>query len=442
MAPPASARSIPTPSPQAGLRALRAIAAERSLLSAMRVFHAETGDVFRLNVPGFSPVVLVGPEACRWVLVEQASSLRWRIEKQPITHLLEHGLLVEDGELHDQIKEYLSPALHRKAVDGYALAMVSGTDQIMTGWGRSATLDLLVEVRRMALIILMETLFSVDFSPEMDRLWKAILRLMKYISPGLWLIWSGAPHPGYAAARAQIDRYWEQIIRLRRAEIEREPDLERTDMLSHLILCGAGDDLIRDQLMTMLTAGHDTTTGALAWVFEMLGRHPAVMERLQGEVDRLLGGKLPDFANTDSRHMPYLNAVISETLRLYPPAHLGARLADDDLSFRGYAIPKGTRVLYSIFLTQRHPDYFDDPHRFDPDRVLLRPDRFQPYYFVPFGGGRRTCIGRYFAEVMMRIVVARVFQHFELRSLGRHTHMHMGATIEPRPGVWMAARRR
>lgn len=442
MSAPNSTRLLPTPTPQAGLRALRAMFAERSLLPAMRVFHEETGDVFRLNVPGFSPVVLVGPEACRWVLVEAANQLHWRIEKQPITNLLEHGLLVEDGDLHDRIKGYLSPALHRRAVDGYALAMVSGTDQITGQWGRSQVVDMLVEVRRMALVILMETLFSVDFSPEINRLWQAILRLMGYISPGLWLIWSGAPHRGYASARGQIDAYWAQIIRLRRDEIASDPDIERSDMLSHLILSNVEENLIRDQLMTMLTAGHDTTTGALAWVFEMLGAHPAVLERLQDEVDGHLRGALPDFANTEPRSMPYLNAVISETLRLYPPAHLGARIAAEDLEFRGYPIPRGTRVLYSIFLTQRHPDYFDRPHVFDPERVLNRPDRFQPYYFVPFGGGRRTCIGRYFAEVMMRIVTARIIQHYDLRSMKRPTHMHMGATIEPRPGVWMQAVRR
>lgn len=432
-------KTIPHAPPTTGLRALRAILRERSVLPAMQVFHAELGDVFRMQMPGFAPVVMVGPQACHFVLVEARDALHWRIPRQPIVRLLERGVLVEDGDLHDQMRRKLNPALHKQMTAQYVEAMVARTDQVTAGWAADTPVDLLVEVRRMALLILMDTLFAVDYTPQMARLWDAVLVLMGYISPGLWLIWNSVPRPGYARARAQVDAYFFALIAQRRAEIARDPDTPRTDMLSALILSDLDDQLIRDQMMTMLTAGHDTATAALAWVFHLLGQHPDTLTQVQAEVDTVLAGTPPDAASI--WRLTYLGQVIDEALRLYPPAHLGGRTAARELEFDGYHLPAGTRVLYSIFLTQRHPAYWDDPHAFNPERFAPGVKR-QPYTYLPFGGGARACIGMQYAQVEMRAVLARVLQGYTLRSLERPVHLHMGATIEPRPGVWMQMARR
>ena len=252
------------------------------------------------------------------------------------------------------------------------------------------------------------------------------------------MIWANAPQRGYAEARRQVDENLYAVLRQRRATI-RETDV---DLVALLIRAGYDDDLIRDQMMTMLVAGHDTTTALLAWVWVMLGQHPAVLERLRAEVDDVLGGAPPTM---DGLHqMPYLDQVTKETLRLFPPAHLGSRIARQDLNFDGYLIPAGSRVIYSIFLTHRLPRLWDEPERFDPSRFAngWRPPKFT---YLPFGGGPRLCIGASFGEHMAAIVLARTLQQANLTIDRRTAHLHMGATIEPRihgHGVPAAVQRR
>lgn len=432
-------RPVPKPEQNTALRALRAIIRERSVMAGMQVFHDEIGDMFRLHVPGFSPVVMVGPEACRFVLVEARDELKWRIPKQPIVNLLDHGLLVEDGEVHDTLRRKLMPPLHKQMVTTYVETMVRRTDQITATWESGTAVDLLVEARKMTLLTLMDTLFDVDFTPEMTRLWDAVKYLTRYISPGLWLIWEDMPRLGYRRARAQVDGYWHDLIVKRRAELTAAPDETRVDMLSALIHAELDNTTIRDQLMTMLIAGHDTATAALAWTFHLLGGHPDAMGRVQSEIDTVLNGAPPTAENVMG--LTYLGQIIDETLRLYPPVHLGGRTAAVDLVFDGFAIPAGTRVLYSIYLTQRHRDWWHDPHTFDPERFAPGSKR-DPYIYLPFGGGARTCIGLAFAQVEMRVILARLLQQFTLSPTGRSIHVHMGATLEPRPGVIMTQHRR
>lgn len=427
----AKTRTIPNPEPTTGLRALHAIYKQRNVLAAMQVFHRETGDIFRIQVPGFSPIVMAGPEACHFVLVEARHDLRWRMESDPITNLLIHGVLVEDDDSHDQIRRNLNPALHKRMMSGYIAAMVRRTDQVTQAWTDAEPVDMLVEMRKVALLILMDALFDTDYTPHMADLWDAVLYLIKYISPGLWLFWGGIPRPGYRRARAQMDAYLLRIIRLRREELAQD-SRERTDMLSILIQAGMQDDLIRDQLMTMLIAGHDTSTASLSWALYLLGQHPDVMAQAQHEIDNSLGDAPPNPENT--RELTYLTQVINETLRLYPPIHLGSRIANRDLIFDRYRIPAESRVLYSIYLTHRHADLWPDPDSFDPDRFAPGTER-DPYTFLPFGGGPRNCIGMVFAQVETRIVLARILQQFNLHKRGGNVHIHMGATLEPRPGV-------
>jgi cytochrome P450 len=201
------------------------------------------------------------------------------------------------------------------------------------------------------------------------------------------------------------------------------------------------DDLIRDQLLTMLIAGHDTSTALLAWTLCLLGQHPDVLQQVQAEVDAVLGAEPPAFEQLNG--LKYLEQVIKESLRLYPPIHLGMRIAATDLEFQGYHIPAGARVLYSIYLSHRMPEYWPDPEKFDPDRFRPEQNRTRPaFVYVPFGGGPRICIGFAFAEVEVKVVLARLLQMFELTLLNDDVHAHMGATLEPRPGVMMKAKRR
>jgi len=427
----------PLPSGQAGRRALRALLRDRNLLAALQALHQELGDIFQLVLPGFKPVVMVGPEANRFVLVDERDKLRWRSEADPVTRLLRHGILVEDGPAHDRLRADISPALHRNLLQEYVETMTDCTEQVCAAWPEGARLDMLVEMRRIALLILVQTLFKVDFRPDLARLWRVILDTIAYISPGPWLIWPQIPRPGYRRAIRQVDAYLFQIIRARRA------DLGQTDDLLGLLIAtpGMSDDLIRDQLLTMLIAGHDTSTALLAWTLYLLGKHPGSLAQAQAEVDLVLGSERPTLSQLN--RLNYLERVIKESMRLYPPIHLGQRVAATDLTFRGYHIPAGTRVLYSIYLTHRQPAYWPDPTRFDPDRFGPQQSRSRPSYsYLPFGGGPRNCIGAAFGLVEVKVVLARLLQHFNLTLIRPQVHLHMGATLEPRPGVMMRARPR
>jgi cytochrome P450 len=303
-------------------------------------------------------------------------------------------------------------------------------------WDPGGSFDMLVEMRRIALLIFMRNLFNIDFAPDMDRLWRPILHLLKYISPGLWIFLPGKQRFGYTKDIEAIDNFLYDIIRQRRSGVG-----VSSDLLSLLVsVPGFDDDLIRDQCLTMLIAGHDTSTALLAWTLYLLGNHPQVMRGVQEEVDQL-GGQPPVIEDLDQ--LPYLEQVIFETLRLYPPIHTGMRFTTDEVELLDCRVPRDSRLMYSIFLTHHMERYWPDAEKFDPQRFCPENKKGrQPYTYMPFGGGPRNCIGAAFAQVEVKVVLARLFQTFEFQWDPAAVHPHMGATLEPRPGVPMLVRRR
>lgn len=432
-----SGRPLPVPDAATSWQALRAMLSERHPLAAMQVFHRELGDVFQITLPGFSPIVMVGPQAARFVLVESRDDLRWRNEGDPVTDLLRRGVLVEDGESHDYLRRLMNPVLHRRMLDDYVSVMVKRTDEIVAQWKDQQVVDMLVEMRKIALLILVETMFQADLMPELRHLWRTVLDTIRYISPGAWMFWRGAPRPQYRRSIQSMDSYLFRLISERRGILAQHPG-KPADLLGVLIASGLPDGLIRDQLLTMLIAGHDTSTALMAWTLYLLGAHPWALSRVETEVSSVLGDQTPALEHFNQ--LSYLGQVIDEALRLYPPIHLGSRLAARDLEYEGYQIPAGKRVIYSIYLTQRHPDYWPDPDRFDPERHASG-SRPQAYTWLPFGGGPRNCIGAAFGQVEARLVIARILQQVKLTLSDTRVHPHMGATLEPSPGVRMLIRR-
>jgi cytochrome P450 len=306
---------------------------------------------------------------------------------------------------------------------------------------------MLVEMRKVALLILYGTVFKVDLSQEIDRLWKPILTLLKYISPGIWILFPKLKPSGKVRkAMEAMDEHLYGMIRARREALKEQPDLASSyDLLTRLVQTeGMDDGLIRDQLLTMLIAGHDTSTALLAWLLYLLGMHPEAMERSKVEADAILSGTHgpPDVGGVGQ--LEYIDQVIKEALRLYPPIHVGNRQASEDLELHGYRVPAGTRVMYSIYLSHRDPDYWTGPEDFNPDRFDRQAeDERPPFTYVPFGGGPRNCIGAAFAQVESKVVLARLLHEWDLELLnGDQVRPYMGATLEPRPGVLMKITRR
>ena len=421
------------PDSETGRIVLRAYFKERSLLTLLRILYERVGNVFQIPLPSFHPFVVAGPEANRKVLVTERDKVLWR-NTDPVTDLLRHGVLITDGEEHDHHRGLMEPALSHSKLPRYTEMMLRQTDRVTAKWLDGQTIDMLVESRKIALLIIMDALFSVDFWDDMPRLWTPILKAIAYISPGAWILWRKIPRPGYKKHLAAVNEYLYGIIRTRRAS-DSKPDL-----LDHLLQAGLSDDLIRDQMLTMLIAGHDTSTALLAWTFALLGQHPDVMNRLIRELDATLAGKQP---SSPAGWQPrLLDEVIKEALRLYPPIHIGNRLVTEEMDFgAGRLVPAGERLFYSIYLSHRDPAIWEKADEFRPER-FEHGRKTPPFAYVPFGGGPRACIGAAFGQAEARLVVARLLQTFTFEWTGKEVHEHMGATLEPRPGVFMRVQRR
>ena len=358
---------LPIADGQAGLKVLKGLARDRSLLTALTLMNRYVGTAFQITLPRFRPAVFIGPDSNRQILVTERQNFSWRNDSDPVVGLLRRGILVVDGAEHDEIRSLMDPPLQRRHVLPHIEPFWRYTDAVTANWQDGETRDMLVEMRRVALLILMGTLFKIDFAPDLDRLWQPILKILNYISPGLWIFWAGIPRPQYRSAIATMNAYLYDIIRQRRAELAQpgvEPD--PGDLLGQLIAAGMDDDLVRDQLLTMLIAGHDTSTALLSWVLYLLGAYPEAMAQVRAEVDAVLTSATEPPTVDQINRLHYTDLVIKEALRMYPPIHVGNRRAVTDLKVQGYDVPAGTRVMYSIYLAHRDKNYWQDPEQFCP----------------------------------------------------------------------------
>ena len=282
---------------------------------------------------------------------------------------------------------------------------------------------MLVEGRKIALLIIMNALFSVDAWDDLPTIWTPILKAIEYISPGPWIFWRKIPRPGFRKHLKQLDEYLYRIIRDRRAAPAKH------DLLQHLMDAGLDDDRIRDQMLTMLIAGHDTSTALLAWTFVLLGQHPDIHSRLVHEIDTM-------------DKSPLLDQVIKESLRLYPPIHIGNRIVAEELDFDGNKIPSGERMFYSIYLTHRDPAVWENADQFCPER-FSHGRKTPPFAYVPFGGGPVFVYRIRIRSSRSEIGDHAIVKEFFFRVLNANQiRAHMGATLEPRPGVLMKVYKR
>lgn len=419
--------------PELGRAALSALISEGSPLGPLKVMAKKMGRFFQIPIPGFRPFVVFGPEANRKVLVTEREKVRW-CNSDPVTDLLRHGILVTDGEEHDLYRKLMEPSLHPSQLPGYTQMMIEQTDRVSSIWKDGETIDVLVESRKIALLIIMQALFSKDVWSDLPRIWTPVLKAIEFISPGLWIFWRRMPRPGYKRPLRDLDDYLFGVIDERRM---RCPDWRSAvegrkegsyDLLQHLIDAGLSDDLIRDQMLTMLIAGHDTSTALLGWTLALLGQHPEVHKQLIHEIDTL-------------EKSPLLDHVIKESLRLYPPIHIGNRMIRDEIDFDGDKAHANERMFYSIYLTHRDPAIWENAEDFCPER-FARGRKTPPFAYIPFGGGPRACIGAAFGQAEARIVLTHLLKTFKFEFTNHLIRPHMGATLEPRPGVKMRVYKR
>ena len=417
-------------SPQTGRAALRSFLEARSPLGPLQVMAKQIGRFFQIPIPGFRPFVVYGPEANRKVLVTERDKVEWR-NTDPVTELLRRGVLVVDGEEHARYRALMEPPLHPSQLPTYTPMIIEQTDRVSSLWMEGEVVDMLVESRKIALLIIMQALFGKDVWSDLPRIWTPVLKAIQFISPGPWIVWRSMPRPGYGKHLKALDDYLFGIIEQRRKrcpELGPRTESGNGDLLQHLIDAGLSDEVIRDQMLTMLIAGHDTSTALLAWTFALLGQNPEILARLVEEIG------VQDKS-------PLLDQVIKESLRLYPPIHIGNRRVVETMEFPEGHIPAGERMFYSIYLTHRDPDIWENAERFCPER-FARGRKTPPYSYIPFGGGPRSCIGAAFGQAEARLVMRRLLQTYRFEFTNHKIHAHMGATLEPRPGVKMKVTKR
>ena len=407
--------------PELGRAALKSFIKEGSPLGPLRIMARHLGYFFQIPMPMFKPYVVFGPEANRKVLVTERDKVLWR-NTDPVTDLLDSGVLVVDGEEHDRYRKLMEPPLHPSHLPEYNSKFISHADKVSSQWKDGGVVDMLVESRKIALLIIMDTLFSKDVWNDLALIWTPILKAIEYISPGGWIIWRKMPRPGYKKHLKTLDDYLYRIIADRRMG-DFEPDL-----LQHLVDAGLTDNVIRDQMLTMMIAGHDTSTALLAWTFALLGQHPEIHQRVVEEVDTM-------------DKSPLLDQVIKESLRLYPPIHIGNRRIAEEMEFTEGNVPKDERMFYSIYLTHRDPEIWENADSFCPER-FAHGRKTPPFSYVPFGGGPRACIGAAFGQAEARIVMAHLLKTYTFEFNNHKIKPHMGATLEPRPGVMMKVTKR
>lgn len=407
--------------PDIGLQALISLLKTRSPLGPLTVMAKHIGKFFQIPIPGFQPYVVFGSNSVRKVLVTDREKFLWR-NTDPVTELLKQGLLVTDGEEHDRYRKIMERSFQPAALPDYTPMILKHTHRVSSAWKEDETIDMLVESRKIALLIIMEALFSRDVWDDLPNIWSSILKAIQFISPGPWIFWRKIPRPGYTKPLKVLDEYLFNLI-----ETRRNDKSKGNDLLQHLLDAGLDNKVIRDQILTMLIAGHDTSTALLAWTFALLGQHPDIHLQVVKDLEE------------QSPKFPLLENVIRESLRLFPPIHLGNRLAGEAVEFADGCVPAGERVFYSIYLTHRDPEIWEAADEFRPER-FSRERNTPPMSFIPFGGGPRACIGAAFGLYEARVVTARLLQTFTFVPIHpEKIRPHMGATLEPHPGVYMRA---
>jgi cytochrome P450 len=402
---------------------------------------------FRL---GSRPLVLLSdPAMIERVLVTEQKHFVKHFVLRLLRPVLGDGLLNSEGEVWLRQRRLVQPAFQRSHVEAYAGIMVSQTERMLGGWQAGDERDLHAEMMHLTLAIAAKALLDADVSGrEFERVSRAMDVLMHdfvYRFEGIVKFPQWMPTLWNWRVKRQIrilDRLIYDIIDCRR----RGP-LDGDDLLSHLMqACDAGseqpgtrgtmtDRQLRDEVMTLFLAGHETTAGAMAWTFYLLAQHPEVGARLQAELQAVLGGRLPTAA--DVPRLSYTEHVVTESMRVYPPVYSVGRRAQRTCEFGGYTLPEGTTFLMSQWVMHHDPRYFDDPLEFRPERWndgLAK--RIPKFAFFPFGGGPRLCVGNSFAMLEAVLILATIAQRFRFELVpGQRIVPWPAVTLRPKHGI-------
>lgn len=390
------------------------------------------GDFVKLDgLPGISWYLVSRASAIEHILVTHQNRYRKPdVFNKTLALLVGSGLIVNEGESWLTQRRLMQPAFHRERLTNLANSMIDSTKQLVEQWQQlddDGEIDIAAEMSNLTLTIAGKTLFGLDLSDKAEIFGASLRQALSHVSkkmnnPFTYPEWMPTEeNRKFKSARSNLYQVVDEIIATRR-----KASGDRGDLLSMLMAAqdetsGAqmSDTQLRDEVITLLVAGHDTVAATLAWVYLLLGSNPQTQTKLQDELQAEVREPLTLEALPK---LTFTRAVIDEALRLYPPAWGQPREAIEDDRIEGYFVPKGRIIAVSQYLAQRHPDYWSQPLEFHPERFLpgdsLAKERPKFAYF-PFGGGSRMCIGNNFAMMEAQIIVALISQSFTLDLVGK-----------------------
>ena len=374
---------------------------------------------------GKNPAVLLfRPEHVRYVLVEHPRdfSNRRLVQENSESNdgFANEGLLTIDGEKHRQQRHAVQPAFHKKRVEGYATIMEQYTQEMLKTWHMGDTIDMSRAMQELTLRIVSKCLFSIDLSSQLGPLSEAfdgVIGSSTSIAEDLLNIRIDNPVTGYGrrmAATRQLDMLIYTLIAQRRGD-----ERDYHDMLSMLMSAQSGEEpdqkltekQIHDHILTFLAAGHETTAITLVWTFYLLSQYPQVRIKLQDEIRTVIGSGKPTL--DDFAKLPYLDWVLNESMRLYPPAWLQMRVVAKETELDGVRLPVGTLLILSQWVIHRLPTIWQDVETFKPERWdPANEQQIPPGAYFPFGGGPRTCIGMPLAQLEARMILTTILQNY------------------------------
>ncbi|RDI68046.1 cytochrome P450 [Nocardia pseudobrasiliensis] len=435
-----AARGLP-PGPAGALRVPRQIQALRGngpgLFESLRRTY---GDTVRLPLGLMTATLVCHPDGIKHVLQDNAANYVRGIGYERFKIFMGNGLLTTDGEVWRARRRVVNPMFHRDAIETMVDTMVSSTARVLDGWqsgGRDGfSGDVVAPMMRITLGALGRTLFGTDLDgdaawigPAMNTAIEAIVYRGRI--PELFPDW--VPFPSNlrtARARSALHAMVGRVIADHRAGAHTGPP----DLVD-LLLATADDDDVRDELMTILMAGHETAGTGLAWALWELADAPETQERIVDEARRAFGGRDPIAA--DLRELTYTRMVLDEALRLHPPIWIYPRATVAADEIEGWHVPAGECVFLSPYVTHRHPDLWVAPERFEPERFTETAKRDRPKYaYFPFGGGQRKCVGEMMAVTQMCLTLAMLVSRFTIRRApGATVSLRTAASLRPARGV-------
>jgi cytochrome P450 len=426
--------------------------ATRDQLTSLSDWAREYGDLYHCRFLVYHVYFANRPEYIEQLLVTQNRKFIKGRALQANRELFGNGLLTSEDELWQRQRKLIQPAFHRARIQGYGRTMVECTNRMLEAYAPGQQRDVHQDMMTVTLDIAARTLFSVEIGERGRRIERCLNVLMHVIAKPqrimkpLRIVYWNVERQYHAAVRELEEIVYAIIAERREAQKRGAP--EAHDLLAMLLAArdeegrGMDDRQIRDEVLTLLLAGHETTALALSWTWYLLAQNPAVERKLHEELDRVLGGRAPGVE--DLPRLTYTEKVVKESLRLYPPAYAILRLAIEDAEIGGFKIPKGSSVGVSPWVTHRDPRFFPEPEKFWPERWTEEFQQKLPRFaYFPFGGGPRICVGAQFALMEAPLVLATIAQRYSLRLVPSHpVDLFPSITLRPKHGIRVTLEKR